>query len=63
MGTKSEFIGNSTKARRSLLKHLSHAVTKAQALMPVAVHFCILIGELSALEVHILARHITPFLW
>ncbi len=37
VGTKSEFIGSSAKARRSMLKHLSLAVTKAHALMPVAV--------------------------
>lgn len=37
MGTNSEFIGSGAKARCGMLKHLSLAVTKAHALMPVAV--------------------------
>lgn len=36
-GGHKEFIGSSAKARRSMLKHLSLAVTKAHALMPVAL--------------------------
>lgn len=37
VGTNSEFIGSGAKARCGMLKHLSLAVTKAHALMPVAV--------------------------